>query len=183
MGMIESEFLTNHFENLVQVIVSSGAIPAPTFLVLGADRLVASLSFSSLAIVAPQAGLAAPPGFVLARAALKIGHSSIAELTTNASAMTFTDTTAWLFVGVSAAPHRLTADLARIDIPGRPLTPFTAPMRLAKQPDPIELPGGVASRGQAVLVADDVCTVRFVTSDDDDLFAPCANRVKAVSEG
>ena len=183
MGMIESEFLTNHFENLVQVIVSSGAIPAPTFPVLGADRLVASLSFSSLAIVAPQAGLTPPPGVVLARAVLKIGHASIAELTTNAAAMSFTDATAWLFVGVSAAPHRLTADLARIDIPGRPLAPFTPPLRLAKQPDPIELPGAVASRGQAILVADDVCTVRFVTSDGDDLFAPCANRVKAASEG
>src|SRR2546423_10464451 len=79
MGMIESEFLTSHFENLVQLVVSAAAIPVPTFAVLGADRLVASLKWPSLNIVPAPPGLEPPPGNVLARAAVTIGHASVAE--------------------------------------------------------------------------------------------------------
>ena len=185
MGVIESEFLTSHFENLVHVVVSSAAIPAPTFQVLGGDRLVASLTWPSLTIAdPPPPDLQPPPGFALARAAVRIGHASIAELSANAAAMAFTDATAWLFVGVSEAPHRLTMDIARIDIPGKPPSAlFSPPLRLAAQPTTIDLPGGVVALGQAILVADGVCTVRFITSTDENLFAPAANRVQAVSEG
>ncbi len=184
MGMIESEFLTGHFENLVQVLASAAAIPAPTFPVLGADRLVGNLSWNSLKVVEGRAELQPPAGFILAKAALRIGHVSIAELTANAAAMTFTDATAWLFVGVSAAPHRLTIDIARIDIPGQPQSaPFAPPLPLAKQPEPLDLPGGVVPLGQALLVSDGVCTIRFVTSADENLFAAPANRASAVFEG
>jgi hypothetical protein len=186
MGLIELEFLTNHFENLVQVVVSAAPIPAPTFDILGADRLVASLSWPTVNLAAPTPGLEPPPGFVLTRASLRIGHASIAELTANPAAMTFTNATAWLFVGVSAAPHRLTADIVRIDIPGRPLSaPFSPPLPHAGQPTRLrlDLPLGLTAVGQAVLTADDVCTVRFVTTHDENLFAPPANRVKALNEG
>jgi hypothetical protein len=184
MGVIESEFLVNHFENLVQVVVSASPIPVPTFPILGSDRLVASLSWTSLSVADPPPGLEPPLGFILARAVLRIGHASITELTGDAAAMTFTDGTAWLFVGVSSTPHRLTMDIARIDIPGRPQSAlFSPPLPLAKQPTTIDLPSGVVAVGQAILVADDVCTVRFITSNDENLFAPPANRGNAVSEG
>jgi hypothetical protein len=186
MGVIETEFLNGHFEGLLRLLASAAPIPAPTFDVLGADRLIGSLSWASVTVAAAPPGLVTPPGAVAARADVTIGHASIVDLTANPAAMTFTSATVWLFVGVSAAPHRLTLGIARIDVAGSPVTaPFTPPLplQLATLPTAIGLPAGVTALGQAVLVADGVCTIRFVTSTNEALLAPPANRATALSEG
>ena len=187
MGLIELEFTTNTFEGVVQLLASAAPLPTPTFEVLGGDRLISKLTWDTVTIGPGPPELAPPPGAVLAQAAVNIGHASIAEFATS-PVLQETAATAWLLVGVSpslGSRHRLTLDIVRIDVPGKPTgSPLSPPVRLGGQPTPLDipLPDGVVAVAQAILVADDVCTVRFTTSTDENLFAPPANRVVALEE-
>jgi len=187
MGLIELEFTTQTFQGVIQLLISAAPLPTPTFAVLGSDRLISKLTWDAVTIAGGPPELAPPAGALLARADVMIGHASIAEFAASPT-LQETAATAWLFVGVSASsgsPHRLTVDIVRIDVPGRPTTPpLSPPVRLGGLPTALDisLPDGVVAVAQAILAADDVCTVRFATSTEENLFAPPANRVKALEQ-
>jgi hypothetical protein len=174
MALIEIEFRTGLFNQLATLIGSRAPIPVPTFDAIGGDRLITNIAWTSVSVGEVPSGYVVPPGTLTARAAVVVTHISIAELESNPAATpTTSNTDLWLLISVTAGA--LAMVIVRVDVAGNSSTP-AVPITVGSQKIP--LPAGAASPVlSAILLRDDIVTLRFATSGGDDVLAPPSNRL------
>jgi hypothetical protein len=179
MAIIETEILRDTFEALVSLVVkTSPAIPTPTLQALGDDRLIRQFNWHGRPVIVPGfPGYAPPPGSVILRATVKVGHVSVAELRVSPGSLGATvDADAWVLVTPTPAAVDLT--VVAFAIKGAQASVLAVPVRIGNLPLPAPDDAGVV---RAALVAGErVVTLRMATALADDVFLPPANRLPAV---
>ncbi len=173
MALVEIELRISECTNLVWFILAKSPIPVPQLSLLGPSRLL-SKPFSWQQPVLGEAvpGFAAPPGTVPVRAPVKIAHVSLDELKVNASTPhAVTDCVAWLLI--SMVPDRLRIHLLRLESPGCPTQTFATPLFIAEQAMPLDDVEDV--RAAAIILQDEVATLRFAVGANDSLLVPLLN--------
>ncbi len=175
MGTLELEFRQDRFESLALLLASIGPNPFPTLTGLGDERLIRSLSWSSLEVGLAPPGFTAPPGSLPARAALSISHVSIAELDADPFAVgASANATGWLLITAAAGPATIAVSIVGIDLANAPPQRFTPPAMLYSRPISGLDEAGVTA-GAALLLREHVVTLRFASDPADDILATTLN--------
>jgi hypothetical protein len=187
MGLLEIELDRQLFTNLVLFLTKQSPIPDPTFEVLGANRLIRRFECTGVHVGESAPGVEPPPGVVPVRAALRVGHASVAELEQTGDAETLSDATGWLLVGLEkrGGQQALAVRLIRMDVAGRPVTERfdrSASARFGRPPlavFPVPLPAAIGDlpiTGAAVFLSDRAATLRLSLAGQD-LWGPRADRL------
>lgn len=174
MSVVEIEVQARQFGSLVQLVASTGGIPAPTIAGLGPDRLITGVEWGVLTPVTGLPGdLADIAGTIVTSGQLGIDHVGAGDLASDAAAATTrTGATVWLRWAVQP-PATLIGSIVRVEVNGQPEV-FGSGIEVARRAVPVEGIGVV--RQAAVLLRDGVVTIRFCTSMADVVHGPTANR-------
>jgi hypothetical protein len=166
MALIEVELVRERFNQLVRSMASAGPIPIGLLNSLGPNRLIAEFTWDDAFVGQAPAGVAPPFGTLAARCPVSLRHVSLAELDADPLAPgTTTAATAWIRLVPSATD--LALDLLAIDVPGAATQWFTPPVPVRRQR--VRMAGVANLAGAALLMRDDVVTLRFATRPTDSL--------------
>jgi hypothetical protein len=179
MAFIEVEMIEARFNQLVQLLTSAGPIPIGILHGLGPERLIAEFTWNQVSV-----GLA-PPGFntsfgtLTARCAVTLRHVSTAELDANPNANgTTTEATAWIRISTNTIELRV--DLLAIEVPGAPTQWFALPILVARRRVPAV--GGTSLAAAAIILRDDIVTLRFATRATDSLQETPLNMLATIGD-
>lgn len=164
MALIELEASQTLFSNLVQLVASMAPVPTPTLAALGAERLLHAIQWGFPFFAA--GGPSPAPRTLTLKAPATVSHLSIAELQANPNA-TPTKTAVDFWVQVSVSGAVLSLHLVRADVAGQPTQVFSPPLPLGHQD--LELDEQAPIVAGAVLVADEIVTLRFASKASDSL--------------
>ncbi|MER0241436.1 hypothetical protein AAHZ94_05240 [Streptomyces sp. HSW2009] len=170
MALIELELGRPNFEAMALLALSASPIPGPTFTAIGADRLLASMKWSSATLVSSVPGSVSGPGAVLTKSSVEIRHVSVDELLADPNATGSTVTgTAWVhwtltLAGLQGRLIRLEAAQSQVWQQGLMICErrFRPPLAVMKS---------------AMLAGPKSITLRYATVNSDDLLVPAANRL------
>jgi hypothetical protein len=176
MAVIEIEFQQSAFQSLTVLLLSAAPNPLPTVQALGPSRLISKLAWADDVTFGPSfPGFNVPPGSLAARSTLKIKHVSTAELDADPGAQGGTaDAVAWLLVTAETSPPRLAVRLLGLDVAGGVPQRFNPPLEVGLRAI-AELGAAADPIAAAVFAESSIMTLRFVSSNEDNLFAPRLN--------
>jgi hypothetical protein len=179
MAVIEMEMVSDVFGQFVRGVAQRGPIPTGTVKGLGQSRLIAAFRWGQVDVGPAPPGFNAPPGVLTARCSVALQHISIAELDANPNATGNTmPVIAW--ITITATATNLQIHMIAIQVPNTPLEWYTPKILVAWRNVPDIADARIISA--AMVLKDEVVTLRFGTRMSDNLLTTPANLVRGVDQ-